>query len=157
MLVPKLEELPGPFTIEAWVRSDEALGAEPVLLQRIDARTPGSLFGYRLSLPSKYSAKLELYRDAERLVSTGVRQSDGFGFMHVAAVADRGKIRVFVDGIVEQEDTYADGPLPPSAVPLVVGAGTASSFRGAIDELAIYDHALDDASVRRHVEAALRR
>ncbi len=161
VLVPRLEELPGALTLEAWVRVDGDELVDPVILQRIDARSSGSLFGYRLSLPSKRSVKLELFREAKvdlyAVPSDAPLPSDGFGFMHVAAIADRGQIKVYLDGVLARQETYPDGPLPPSGVPLLIGAGTSTHFRGAMDELAIYDHALDVGAVRRHVEAAKRR
>ena len=154
VLVPKVDELPGPMTLEAWVRSDSAEGEAKTLVERIDEDVKGQLLGYRLSAPSPESAKLELYRIEGRLEAQSTFGSDGFGFKHVVAVADGRRVRVYVDGKVDRETPYREGPASPTITPLVVAAGRGSFFRGAIDELAIYDYALDQAAVRRHLAAS---
>ncbi len=65
------------------------------------------------------------------------------------------EVRLFVDGIVAQEQTGVMG-CDTSSYRLSLGQlGTENSrkFEGQLDEFAVYDRALDDYEVRRHFNA----
>jgi len=153
--VPGLEDMPGALSIEAWIRSDSPEGDTPTIVERLDAAQEGALFGYRLSVPPTLEAKLELFRGQDRVTAPAPRQRNfGAGYTHIAAVAHAGKVRIYIDGRADKETTYRDAPPPPVISPLVIGSGTAGPFRGAIDELAIYDYPLAVEAIKKHIVAS---
>ena len=153
--VADLEDMPGALSLEAWVRSDSPEGDSPTVAERLDRGKEGTLFGYRLSMPPTFEAKLELFRGAETIVAPALRQRNfGAGYTHIAAVAHAGKVRIHVNGRVANETAYRDSPPPAVLAPFVIGSGSAGHFRGAIDELAVYDYPLDAIAIARHIKAS---
>lgn len=153
--VPALEDIPGALSIEAWIRSDAPIGDAPTVVERLDTTRGGDLFGYRLSVPPSFEARLELFRGSD-LVSAAVQRKRNFGagYTHIVAVAHAGNVRIYVNGKLDRDNPYRDEPPPPLVSPLVVGSGSAGPFRGAIDELAIYDYPLQNEAIARHIVAS---
>ncbi len=153
--VPALEDMPGAISIEAWIRSDSPEGDTPTIVERLDRAQEGAFFGYRLSVPPTLEAKLELFRGKGLVSVPRLRERNfGAGYTHIVAVAHAGRVRIFVNGKPAADTTYRDEPPPPVISPLVVGSGSAGHFRGAIDELAIYDYPLDGEAIQRHILAS---
>jgi hypothetical protein len=153
--VPALEDVPGALSLEAWVRSDSPEGDSPTVAERLDRGKEGTLFGYRLSVPPTFEAKLELFRGAEKIVAPAPRlRNFGAGYTHIAAVAHAGKVRIYVNGKAANETPYRDEPPPPVVSPFIVGSGSAGHFRGAIDELAVYDYPLSAEAIAKHILAS---
>jgi hypothetical protein len=76
---------------------------------------------------------------------------------HVVATFDGANLRLFVDG----QPTASNGvpsAMPAMTEPWTVGGPncecSSNRFVGMLDELALYDHALDAARVRAHFEAS---
>ena len=69
---------------------------------------------------------------------------------HVAASFDGSARRIYVDGQLRAE-RKAKGVLDTTGLPLRLGADSdgRSQFRGVLDEVRIYDHALDAGEIRR--------
>jgi hypothetical protein len=74
------------------------------------------------------------------------------GFHHYAFRWSKatGEFVVLVDGVL---DGQAQGGYVPASPGLMVGAGGGYHLDGAIDELAIYDHAVSDERLRAHYQA----
>lgn len=73
-------------------------------------------------------------------------------FHHVAGTWDGEKIRLFVDGIAQGETPLRQpaNNSRPVSIGYSWGGGTPTRFfRGAVDELAVYNRALDDAEISR--------
>ncbi len=72
---------------------------------------------------------------------------------HVAAVYDQGAMRLYVNGALVESTTPR--PLSADARMLLLGrlrtnAGDARAFIGRLDEIAIYNRALDEAEISKH-------
>lgn len=155
VLVPALEDMPGALSIEAWVRSDSPEGDTPTVAERLDQGRDGALFGYRLSVPPTFEAKLELFRGSEVVIAKVPRlRNFGAGYTHIAAVAHAGRVRVYVNGKLSTDTSYRDAPPPPVVSPFIVGSGSAGPFRGAIDEVAVYDYPLSLEAIGSHLQAS---
>ena len=77
------------------------------------------------------------------------------GYVHVAAITKGGEIEVYVDG-ARSASPLVLAPGSVVVAPVVIGSSRsgAGSFRGAIDEVAIYDYPLDADQIKRHIAAA---
>lgn len=154
VVVPKLDDLPGAASFEAWVRSDSASSDDATVFERLD-RVGGESFGYRFSKPPETLAAFAIFRGSltARAAAPAVRFA---GYSHVVAVALRGEIRIYVNGRPSETATFADGPPAPVLAPFVVAQSRSGGgpWRGAIDELAIYDYPLSAEQIARHRNAA---
>lgn len=79
------------------------------------------------------------------------------GFRHIAIVLHDGRVTLRVDGASVAEGS-TDAELP-STIDLHLGLDPSAaedepSLRGVIDEVAIFDRALDVATITTHAEAA---
>lgn len=152
--IPGVEDLPGAFSVEAWARADTSEEPRPTILERADP-VGGALYGYRMSKPPGTTAAFELFR-GEQTFTADVRANKFADYGHLVAVFRAGELEIWRDGV--RATTIPVGDAPPSAVlgPLVLGGSRAgaSAFRGAIDEVAIYDYPLDEAQIRRHYAVA---
>lgn len=79
-------------------------------------------------------------------------------WMHVVGTFDGATLRFFLDGMQMDEDA-ADIVAVPQPYTFVIGAlfsgAVSSSFSGKIDEVAVYDHALDPRCVLAHYHLGL--
>jgi len=134
--------LQGSFTFEGWVRPDDSGVARDILESSVDLalEADGSLHA-RISSP--YDARVVDLR-------TGPLGLTG-RWHHVALTRTDERIAIYVDGT-----NVAEGP----ATPVLHGYATAFYFGGSygpnerwvggLDELAIYDRALDASTIRQH-------
>lgn len=143
-----------PFSIEAWARATKLddLYRRIVSKERpasprdgytvwIQQRAPQPVVGLELLVADVGAADVAPFRGAV--------------YVHVVAVHDGGTSSVYVDGALA-----ASGPMDVALVeqpgPLTWGGtpfSTAGAFAGALDELAIYDHALSSQAVAAHYAA----
>jgi Concanavalin A-like lectin/glucanases superfamily len=143
------------FTLEAWVRPDNGDNDWSPL---IDKQIPGdeglSEYAYYL-----YEGDYEEDRphggvlEGEYLHAGSRLPSDAWS--HVALTYDGATLRLYVDG--ELVDQGSGGPPPVSEGNLEIGGATeqGSYLNGRIDEVRIYDRALDGAEVVGDMEAPL--
>lgn len=146
-----------PFSIEVWVKPalyDDRTGYGFV----IDHQSYQPRIGYTLRV-SQFDVALERWAGGTTFGSnaTGNRAVSLHAWHHVVATFDSVTLKLFVDG----EQVASNGV--PSDMPAVttswtIGgpncACTANYFAGALDELAIYDHAIDGSRARAHFEAS---
>jgi hypothetical protein len=73
---------------------------------------------------------------------------------HVAATFTPGFLRLYINGEFAGE-APTDDPLPTDPHDLYIGRGQGGAlyFVGMVDEVALYDHALDTTRIRAHYEA----
>jgi len=155
VVVPRLVDLPGASSFELWVRPDDGPSdEEPTAFERLD-RVGAESFGYRFSRPPRTLGAFAIFRGA--VTGTAVAPAIKFaGYSYVVAVTTNGEINLYVDGIATARTTFTDGPPPPVLAPFVVGASRTGGrpWRGAIDELAVYDYPLSVEQMKRHRKAA---
>jgi hypothetical protein len=157
--VAAIEELAGAdgMSLECWFRQDDATAARPIL--EIDA---AEHFGphiwnfdsgdklYANFIDSDFGAHSVM--SAENVVMPG-------DWHHVVATYDGAAGRLYLDGR-RIGDTAMTGDLMVEGEFLIghrnaIGMGEARNFVGAIDEVAVYDHALSASRVARHHTAGV--
>lgn len=149
--IPGVDNLPGAFSIEAWARADTpTMGARPTIVERID-QVGASLFGYRMSKPVDADATFEVFRGA-RSFEADVHANGFGGYSHVVAVLRGGDLELWYDGQMAATTPVSDATSAAVVGPLLIGSSRAggSAFKGAIDEVAIYDYPLDPDQIRNH-------
>lgn len=128
-----------PFTVEAWVRPTDSDAGEIV------AKFETS--GWRLLLSG---TNTQFRRELEGMppqFALGERIPTGVA-SHVVGRFDGAEVCLFIDGV--EIDCRASGlALPDEATGLRLG----QALTGALDEVAIYEKALDDVRVAAHYEA----
>lgn len=144
------------YTIAAWVNiAEDANG-----LSRITCRSRTTVPGEKdLSLYIRNNGKLE-HQGSEWLASD--ENAVGFGtWQHVAVVSDGTAMKLYVNGNVVKEENTASGDMSNTDVSLLIGAGWNKDatapfadhmFKGAMDELRIYDIAINDADMKELAE-----
>lgn len=141
------------YTIEAWIKPNEMDGAWRRLVLHW-----GGEKGYHFAIRDRQISLYHKQSDGQEQHLRGGTLIEG-EWQHVAAVAhaQRKRLAVFLDGRVVAELPY-DGTIADTTTePLGVGdsaSGPAedSRFRGAIDELAVWNVPLPDETIRRHFE-----
>jgi hypothetical protein len=140
------------LTIALWMRADGDAGKQ-VLVTRQLGTSGDRRFSLRLQDDS-----LELLSHVwQRLLRRPYLRAPG-GWTHVAAVRDLAGTSLYVDGVLAGHNTQTKPlPLGGAGTPLLIGAqingpeesGRAQDlFRGALDELAIYDRPLSGEEIR---------
>jgi hypothetical protein len=134
-------DLPGDFTIEAWIRHRGVSGERAI----ISKRDPDNLnVSYTLFLRNG------TLRFASRVGGGSFSDSGGPAipanqWVHVAVTATGTQLRFYKDGIFAGGATHTTNR-PDTTGVLTIG-GTTSSFSGEIDELSLYSRALTDAEI----------
>ena len=152
--------LGGAVSIEAWVAWEAADRAIVRQANAVYANHVGAFAGWGLRLSSDPPS----HPTWESGPSGGV---GGFGtvgplgtgtgtakgvFAHVVLVSDGARGVLYLDGIkVGEGESRA---VPTNAEALTIGCDPRGAFRGALDEVAVYDHVLTAARVQAHYEAA---
>jgi hypothetical protein len=141
------------YTVAAWARIDGTPAGDAVVLSQDGRTASGFTLGYLsaqnrwgISLPASDSA------GAQRVVLTTTQPPAPGVWTHVAAVYDAasGHLRFYVDGILtgltpHGAAWHADGPL---RIGRALWQGSAAGWwRGAIDDVRVYQGALADFEV----------
>ena len=145
------------FTIEAWVRPTAHEANFAGIVSKTDEQSGGGIkTGYLL------------YDQFNRF---GCERSDGISshkvettelsvdrWTYVAATFDGAMLSLYVDAVM-QDSTIAPTliSIPGTSMPFAIGArngGTWLMFTGSIDEVAIYDHALERSQLENHRRVA---
>ncbi len=141
------------YTIAAWIRPSEMVSPRQRLVNHWGVEK-----AYQFAIRDRQVSLYHKQSDGQEPHPEGGSVVEG-KWQHVAAVADaqRKRLAVFVDGRVVAQLPY-DGTIANTTTePFGVGdsaSGPAenSRFRGVIDELAIWNVALSDDTIRRHFE-----
>ncbi|HSU73228.1 MAG TPA: LamG domain-containing protein [Candidatus Binatia bacterium] len=147
------------FTISAWMKpvADSSYDGGYVIVYKISPSV------YLVSQPSGYElyymqGALSFYLISQGTTAT-ITENDSTNYgpsfwqdqwHHVAAERQGKQLKLYIDGVlVKTQTTLASGSLQNSQ-PLYIGGYVIPSgnFRGALDEVQIYDHALSDADVQ---------
>ena len=139
------------LTLAAWVKPRGTGEEEPILI-----KDDTSWFGYMLSHNRPEPNRLAGYIGEEGNVTRGTSNpatSPNDVWTHVALTFDGARIRLYVDG-EEVDDSIAYGAQATTG-DLWLGCTEAknSFFKGLIDEVRIYDRALDEAEVQGTMSA----
>lgn len=148
------------FTFEAWIKHPAGLFiAEEIIIGRKSATTPLSL---KLSFTSTSVAFGVRSRTNENYTVTGTSNLFDGNWHHVVGVKDAAanRLRIFVDGVREGSlHAPFTGGFDAANTDLTIGwrnvAGQESYFNGTIDEVAIYNSALDSLTILQHYTKGL--
>ncbi len=138
------------FSIEAWIR--------PSLFDDVyrhvfttQHRVVSNRQGYALLLHRPEGIVFERFvNDGQVTIEAGMPLSAA-SFTHIVVTYDGATLRLYVNGQLATSK-LENRPQPPVDEPTLIGAASLAQgfFAGAIDEVAVYPSALDDAHVRNH-------
>lgn len=134
----------GDFSIEAWVRTSNP--SPQVIVSKME----GGRTGYELLL--RHGRPVLHFGDGKTASFTCVRSLADGAWHHLAVTVERlGGVRFYVDGAACAMGGAASSPRGSLAndLPLRIGAGGSSTlqFRGTLDEIVLYPHALPSAAI----------
>src|SRR5690606_32317088 len=141
-------DITGAITMAAWVRPEKT--ATQYIVRKA---TPSSTDGYEFMLTS--SGKI-LFRFNQAssggtysLSSAASYPTDGSTWVHLAATYDGTTIRIYANGLEDASVTVTPTPIMKNTLPLTIGAAQGGGFglSGALDDLRIYNAALEPADV----------
>ncbi|NLH17246.1 MAG: LamG domain-containing protein [Phycisphaerae bacterium] len=146
---------PGDFSIVLWVKTDSVQPSEPIILSKHQSGYPnGYLLGLNLH-PNGYGSadKAWFYYGGspgqQPISTTSIPDGKWHQIVMVYRAGNRGEI--YVDGSGVEQSLATLGSLSYAA-PLLVGGlyagGPKGFFNGLIDELQIYDHALESWQIQ---------
>jgi hypothetical protein len=143
------------FTVEAWVRQDNAVGNQDVVSKYGGA---GPFLGYSLAATSS-AVTFRRFEDDPDAAASSEGLPNG-AWTHIVGVYDGTNQRLYIDGIQAAIDG-SSMPMDGNASPLVLGCKslapeTGGCFMGGLDEVAIYSTALGADRIAAHFAAASR-
>lgn len=136
------------FSVEAWV-AESQLGTFQHYFSRETRAGANPLDGYAL-LQGPPGVKLERVNNQVQAAPMSTPLVQGV-FSHVVATYDGAATDIYIDGVLAQ--TAADAmPISEIADTATIGGlpGGANLLIGVLDEVAVYDHALDPARIALH-------
>lgn len=144
----------GPCTVEAWVRasSGPARGYRHIF-SKMQLGSAGPVSGTFFYYQDETAGTVKFERwagpgDAPQVAAVDPRVLSTDRFTHVVAVVTDVSVTIYLDGQLANQSPVR-GDSKDNAVPASFGI----NFFGALDELAIYDHALSTARVKAHHDA----
>ena len=142
------------MTLTAWIKISEL----PDSIAPIYKVQPGNLRNYAHRVwggganPNKYALEFTV-GPAQWKSATGKTIVVDGKWHHVAGTYDQKAIRVYVDGVFEGEKAEAGKP-DPNPGPVLLGA---RSTKGVLDELGLFNEALDEAQIKDIMNLGLTR
>ena len=136
-------DLGNTFTLEAWVKRS-SLGNRTFL-----SKGDGSWV-----LFSNASNRIVLRRaGVADIVASTTTLTDTANWHHIVATKNGSLARIYIDG-VDVSGPITDQTLVDNALPLVIGlSGNVTYWSGGIDEVAVYNTALNATRVQAHYQA----
>ncbi len=142
----------GDFTVEAWAKPDRAGALAGAVLQKSGSTEGYEDWEYRLSVTSENEWRGTVFVGDDNVTVTDPEKVSTSTWTHLVMVLSGHKLRLFVDG-TEVASTTVKGPVNTSTGVLAFGrSGGISSdyFKGAVDEVAVYDSALSPDTIAAH-------
>ncbi|HEX5505364.1 MAG TPA: LamG-like jellyroll fold domain-containing protein, partial [Thermomicrobiales bacterium] len=148
-------DMTGDLTVEAWAKP-AALGATQTVLHKGDG-TELDEWQYRLSLSQDNHWRGTVYARKTSYTLTDPATAVAGQWYHLALTRSGTALTFYVDGVAVATGTVK-GDLTTGEGPLAIGrvgsfatpAWAAYYFNGAIDEVAVYDHALPADRIEAH-------
>jgi hypothetical protein len=140
------------FTLEAWVRPEEWLGGSSIVSKELE---PGSGQSYSLGIGFTEYGRVEGWSEDEVVYSPEPIEEDVW--THVAYTYDGRRARIYLDGELVSDKAVGPRELA-STGPLEIGCDSpelGAQFSGRIDEVRLYDRALDGGEVDTDMEAPI--
>ncbi len=142
------------FTIESWIRPVSATrGKAQTIISRWQTIGGQKSFALQISSEGKIDFKLSpdggttAHVEGETVLTPG-------RWYHVAGVFSGTDIRVYVNGVLDQEPVPFAGPVFQTVIPIYVGTIIENKmtdfFEGVIDEISFYSAGLTEDKLRVH-------
>ncbi len=142
-------DLTSACSFAAWVRCDDTGRDAPIIAKEGDGQLA---YWFGVFGPAHFGVLLDvdgnqpwtLYDRDQGSIPQGL-------WVHLASVWDGSTIRHYLNGVMLAETAAFAGPIHASTGPLIIGANVpynTTAFKGAVDELRIYDHPLTAEEVR---------
>ncbi len=139
-----------PFSIEAWVRPEVVDFGYRRIVERITFDGVGIIEGYLIVNQVNDGLSAARFHSRESTAAKGAPLSTT-DYSHVVATFDGATLALYVNGAPDGA-VEAGAPLDEVDSVLIIGDGQGGGggFLGAIDEVAIYGHALSPAQIATH-------
>ena len=132
------------FTLEAWVRPELHISGDPVIVKETEE---GDSFALGLGFQEDGTPEAFVGEGEEQTDVASSEEVPQFVWTHLAATFDGAKLRLFVNGDLVATEEIEDPPVAGTG-PLRVGCSDQDGeFAGRIDEVRIYNRALDGGEV----------
>ena len=147
----------GEVSLECWFRRDDTSAAQPILGFSDGAALGPHLWNHETG--DKLYANFVSVETGDHTVSSGEGVVQAGAWHHAVATFDGSVGRLYLDGARIGETSVGDALRLDGDLYIgfraAVGDAPAVSFAGSIDEVAVYDHALDASTIRRHRNAGV--
>jgi len=136
----------GNFTLEAWVKTS----GTPTNANIVAKMDIGGEYGYEIMI-SGGKAMLYVASVADSVELSGTSSVNDNSWHHIVGVRDGNNYYIYVDGILENSETYTLGTTN-NTDNLLIGndISTTYYFDGTIDNVKVYSRALSAAEVMQH-------
>ena len=147
--VPDAEELrtTEEFTLEAWVKPNAPVGDDPIIYK--DAWGTGAANELGIGIYSSARPEGFIEGESESESVAGSESIEADVWTHLALTYDGAHMRLYVNGSLAATEAQAEGPQWAEG-DLVIGCNpnySSEVFDGLIDEVRIYNRALDETEV----------
>ncbi len=140
----------GNITLAAWIKTTVTTNTTQYIIKKSNGST-GNSAGYELSLASTGKVFFRFFSAGN--VINRVDSSDNYPltstWIHVAGTFDGATMRIYINGI-EKGTLATTNPIGVNALNLGIGSqpdGTTSNFKGQIDDVRIYNRALNATEI----------
>jgi len=134
------------FTLEAWIKRAGASSLTGIVLSKGDGAFQLGFVNNVLTLTN---------RDSRAIARASISTTDTTAFHHVVATKSGPTAKLYIDGI-DRTGPITNRTVTSTSAPLNIGRDTSGSkyFAGMIDEVAIYNLALDPLQIQQHFKAS---
>jgi Concanavalin A-like lectin/glucanases superfamily/Peptidase A4 family len=140
------------FTIEAWIRPDGSIYEDPVVVREAGGE---DAFGLGIGSTEEGHAEAFIGEGAESETAVGGPEIREYEWVHLAATWDGAHVRLYVDGELAATEASTTPPGGGEG-DLRIGCDTPEGpFGGRIDNVRVYDRALDGGEVVADMETPL--
>jgi len=150
-------DITGNITIEAWIY----LHSMPWVAPLVSKGTNSSNYGYYLAVGQYYSngcASFKLHSNDTKILWLDSSSPLEIEQWHYVAVVRAGNAsKIYIDGSINNADTYFDDSIQTNSLSLDFGTYNDYSefFHGILDEVSIYNRALNTSEIYNHYQEIL--
>jgi hypothetical protein len=149
---PSLNITGDQITLTSWVYFDDVSGAPEIVIAKPfqDGQHTSPYFSYGLHMLSNGTPRFWLSLSAGAQNAPGSPNFESGRWYHMAGVYDGSAMILYVDGEVSATNNNASGNLNGYDTPLFLGinGGRTEPMDGKIDDVRIYNHALDQVEIQ---------
>ena len=150
-------DITGNITIEAWIYAYSMPWVAPL----VSKGTNSSNYGYYVAVGQYYSngcASFKLHSNDTKILWLDSSCPLVAGQWHYLSVVRTGSnARIYIDGIINNADSYFASSIRTNNLPLELGTYNDHSefFHGILDEVSIYNYALNASEIHSHYREIL--